>query len=251
MSTYRLSVDKALVQRGLCLSIEEARNQILSGSVHVNGSIVLNAARQVSAQDELIIKLADQFVSRGGFKLEAALANFDIEVRGKRALDAGASTGGFTDCLLQRGIYEVVAVDVGKGQLHEKIAKDPRVKVIDSFNIRQLVEVELPDEFSNPFDIVVADLSFISLKSVAPALRARLSDDGDLVVLVKPQFEATKQEVDKGKGIISDQGIRDRVLDEVGESLQNQGLRERGRIESPIRGAEGNVEYLVWYKFEA
>lgn len=251
MSTPRLSVDKALVQRGLCQSIEEARNQILHGSVRVNGSIVLNAARQVSAQDELIIKLADQFVSRGGLKLEAALSVFDIDVCGKRALDAGASTGGFTDCLLQRGINEVVAVDVGKGQLHEKIVKDPRVKVIDSFNIRQLVEAELPDEFTKPFDIVVADLSFISLKSVAPALRARLSDTGDLVVLVKPQFEATKQEVDKGKGIISDQEIRDRVLVEVGESLENQGLHERGRIESPIRGAEGNVEYLVWYRFEA
>ena len=251
MSTPRLSVEKALVQRGLCQSIEEAQHQISLGAVRVNGSIVLNSARQVSAQDTLIVRHADQFVSRGGLKLEAALENFNIDVQGKRVLDAGASTGGFTDCLLQRGANEVVAVDVGKAQLHEKVASDARVKVIDSFNVRQLVDTDLPGDLVQPFDIVVADLSFISLKSVASALRARLSEDGHLVVLVKPQFEATKQEVDKGKGIISDQKIRDRVLVEIAESLQNQGLHECGRIESPIRGAEGNVEYLVWYRFEA
>lgn len=251
MSTHRLSVEKALVQRGLCQSDEEARHQISLGVVHVNGSIVLNSVRQVSAQDTVIIKSIDRFVSRGGLKLDSALSSFDIDVRGKRALDAGASTGGFTDCLLQRGINEVVAVDVGKALLHEKVASDPRVKVIDSFNVRQLTETDVPEELLKPFDLIVADLSFISLKSVASALRARLSDNGDLVVLVKPQFEATKQEVDKGRGVIAEQEIRDRVLIEVGAALQNQGLREHGRIESPIRGAEGNVEYLVWYRFEA
>ena len=251
MSTPRLSIDKALVQRGLCTSLDDAHHQIQLGVVLVNGSIVFNAQRQVAAQDELIIKSAEQFVSRGGIKLDAGLSAFSIDVEGKRALDAGASTGGFTDCLLQRGASEVVAIDVGKSQLHEKIAQDPRVKIFDSFNVRQLVEPDLPKEFSTPFDIIVADLSFISLKSVASALCARLAENGDLIALVKPQFEATKHEVDKGRGVITDQGIRDRVLSEVGAALQNQGLCEVSRIESPIRGAEGNVEYLVWYRFEA
>lgn len=251
MSTRRQSVDKVLLQRGLCDTVEQAHDLIRLGVVRVNGSIVLTTNRQVASHDEVLVKHADQFVSRGGLKLEAALNEFGVDVVGKRVLDAGASTGGFTDCVLQRGAREVVAVDVGKSQLHERIASDARVIVIDSFNVRHLSEPDLPIEFDRNFDLVVADLSFISLRSVARALSAKLEQSGDLIVLVKPQFEATKLEVDKGQGVITDQGIRNRVLTEVSSAMHELGLAEQGRTESPIHGAEGNIEYLVWYRFEA
>jgi 23S rRNA (cytidine1920-2'-O)/16S rRNA (cytidine1409-2'-O)-methyltransferase len=251
VGTRRLSVDKALLQRGLCDTVEHAQELIQSGVVLVNGSIALTSNRQVASHDELLVKHVDQFVSRGGLKLEAALTSFGVEVADKRVLDAGASTGGFTDCVLQRGAREVVAIDVGKAQLHERIASDSRVVVIDSFNVRRLIDHDLPSEFDRNFDLVVADLSFISLRSVAQSLSAKLDPAGDLIVLVKPQFEATKREVDKGQGVIADQGIRDRVLSEVGAAMHELGLIEQGRTESPIRGAEGNIEYLVWYRFEA
>jgi 23S rRNA (cytidine1920-2'-O)/16S rRNA (cytidine1409-2'-O)-methyltransferase len=240
------------VQRGLAKSADAARALIDEGVVLANGSVVMTHSRQVAPSDELLVKLVDQFVSRGGIKLEAALAAFDIDVSDQRALDAGASTGGFTDCLLQRGASEVVAIDVGKSQMHERVAVNSRVVVIDAFNVRQLVDDigDLPIPLRSEFDIVVADLSFISLTSVSRALTARLSRSGNLVVLVKPQFEATKLEVDKSQGVIADQVVRDRVVGEVNESFAEQGWAVRGWIESPIHGAEGNVEYLVWYRFE-
>lgn len=253
MSTRRIRVDAALVQRGLAESAEAARALIDEGVVLANGSVVMTHSRQVAPSDALLVKLVDQFVSRGGLKLEAALASFTIDVSNQRVLDAGASTGGFTDCLLQRGACEVIAIDVGKSQMHERVATDSRVVVIDSFNVRQLADdiQDLPIPLRSEFDLVVADLSFISLKSVSRALTARLSRLGNLVVLVKPQFEATKLEVDKSKGVIADQAIRDRVVGEVNESFAEQGWVVHGCIESPIHGAEGNVEYLVWYRFEA
>ena len=253
MSTRRVRVDVALVQRGLAESVDAAKKFIEDGVVLVNGSVVLTQSRQVAPSDELLVKIADQFVSRGGIKLEAALSGFGIDVRNKRALDAGASTGGFTDCLLQRGAKQVVAIDVGKSQMHERIASNDRVVVIDGFNVRQLLDdtQDLPVSLRNDFNLVVADLSFISLKSVSQALTARISRDGDLVMLVKPQFEATKLEVDKSKGVIADQAIRDRVIEEVNESFAALGWAVHGCIESPIHGAEGNVEYLVWYRFKA
>ena len=253
MSTRRVRIDSALVQRGLAESTEAARALIDDGVVLANGSVVMTHSRQVAPSDELLVKLVDQFVSRGGIKLEAALAAFGIDVNNQRALDAGASTGGFTDCLLQRGAREVVAIDVGKSQMHERVATNSRVVVIDSFNVRQLADdsQDLPTPLRSEFDLVVADLSFISLKSVSQALTARLSRSGNLVVLVKPQFEATKLEVDKSQGVIADQAIRDRVVGEVNESFAQQGWAVCGCIESPIHGAEGNVEYLLWYRFEA
>ena len=253
MSTRRVRIDSALVQRGLAESTEAARALIDEGVVLANGSVVMTHSRQVAPSDELLVKLVDQFVSRGGIKLEAALAAFGIDVNNQRALDAGASTGGFTDCLLQRGAREVVAIDVGKSQMHERVASNSRVVVIDSFNVRQLADdsKDLPTPLRSEFDLVVADLSFISLKSVSQALTARLSRSGNLVVLVKPQFEATKLEVDKSQGVITDQAIRDRVVGEVNESFAQQGWAVCGCIESPIHGAEGNVEYLLWYRFEA
>ena len=253
MSTRRVRVDVALVQRGLAESTEAARALIDEGVVLANGSVVLTHSRQVAPSDELLVKVVDQFVSRGGIKLDAALTAFNIDVSDQRALDAGSSTGGFTDCPLQRGVAEVVAIDVGKSQMHERVATNHRVVVIDAFNVRQLEDdvLDLPVSLRNEFDLVVADLSFISLKSVSRALTARLSQSGSLVVLVKPQFEATKLEVDKSQGVIADQAIRDRVIGEVNESFADQGWAVHGCIESPIHGAEGNVEYLVWYRFKA
>ena len=253
MSTRRVRVDVALVQRGLVDSADAARVLIDEGVVLANGSVVLTHSRQVAPSDELLVKVVDQFVSRGGIKLDAALTAFNIDVSDQRALDAGSSTGGFTDCLLQRGVAEVVAIDVGKSQMHERVTTNHRVVVIDAFNVRQLEDdvLDLPVSLRNEFDLVVADLSFISLKSVSRALTARLSQSGSLVVLVKPQFEATKLEVDKSQGVIADQAIRDRVIGEVNESFADQGWAVHGCIESPIHGAEGNVEYLVWYRFKA
>ena len=253
MSTRRVRVDVALVQRGLADSADVARSLIDEGVVLANGSVVMTHSRQVAPSDELLVKVVDQFVSRGGIKLDAALTAFNIDVSDQRALDAGSSTGGFTDCLLQRGVAEVVAIDVGKSQMHERVATNHRVVVIDAFNVRQLEDdvLDLPVSLRNEFDLVVADLSFISLKSVSRALTARLSQSGSLVVLVKPQFEATKLEVDKSQGVIADQAIRDRVIGEVNESFADQGWAVHGCIESPIHGAEGNVEYLVWYRFKA
>jgi len=253
VSTRRVRVDVALVQRGLVDSADAARVLIDEGVVLANGSVVLTHSRQVAPSDELLVKVVDQFVSRGGIKLDAALTAFNIDVSDQRALDAGSSTGGFTDCLLQRGVAEVVAIDVGKSQMHERVATNHRVVVIDAFNVRQLEDdvLDLPASLRNEFDLVVADLSFISLKSVSRALTARLSQSGSLVVLVKPQFEATKLEVDKSQGVIADQAIRDRVIGEVNESFADQGWAVHGLIESPIHGAEGNVEYLVWYRFKA
>ena len=253
MSTRRVRVDTALVQRGLAENADTAKKFIADGAVLVNGSVVLTQSRQVAPSDELLVKIANQFVSRGGIKLEAALSGFGIDVQNKRALDAGASTGGFTDCLLQRGAMEVVAIDVGKSQMHERVATNERVVVIDAFNVRQLLddEQDLPQPLRGRFDLVVADLSFISLRTVGEALISRISQNGDVVVLVKPQFEATKLEVDKSQGVIADQAIRDRVIGEVNESFAALGWLVRGCIESPIHGAEGNVEYLVWYRFKA
>ena len=207
MSTRRVRVDAALVQRGLADNATTAKKFIEDGVVLVNGSVVLTQSRQVAPSDELLVKFADQFVSRGGIKLDAALSQFGIDASNKRTLDAGASTGGFTDCLLQRGALAVVAIDVGKSQMHERVATNERVVVIDGFNVRQLLddEQDLPQPLRGRFDLVVADLSFISLKTVSQALTARLSQNGDLVVLVKPQFEATKLEVDKSQGVIADQ----------------------------------------------
>jgi 23S rRNA (cytidine1920-2'-O)/16S rRNA (cytidine1409-2'-O)-methyltransferase len=180
-------------------------------------------------------------VSRGGDKLSAALDEFDIDVTGRRALDAGASTGGFTDCLLQRGAAHVLAVDVGHGQLHERLRRDGRVEVRDRTNVRGLDA----DDIGGPVGIVVADLSFISLRVVLPALLSCAATGADLVLLVKPQFESTRQEAARGKGVIRDEAIRARVLDEVLAALGSLGAAIVGTMVSPLTGADGNVEFLV------
>jgi 23S rRNA (cytidine1920-2'-O)/16S rRNA (cytidine1409-2'-O)-methyltransferase len=182
-----------------------------------------------------------QYVSRGGSKLEAALAHFAIDVAGRRAFDAGASTGGFTDCLLQHGAASVVAVDVGHGQLHERVRRDPRVDVRERTNLRYLD----PAEAGAPFDVVVADLSFISLRTVLAPLLAMLDPSGDVVALVKPQFEAGRVEASRGRGVVRDPSVWRRVLGEIDDALHGEGATMIGCMVSPLRGADGNVEFLV------
>ena len=182
-----------------------------------------------------------RFVSRAGEKLAGALDRFDVSVAGVRALDAGASTGGFTDCLLQWGAARVVAVDVGYGQLHERIRADPRVEVHERLNVRDLA----PGDLGEPFDLVVADLSFISLRTVLPSLISVAAPGADLVTLVKPQFEAGKTEASRGRGVIRDPEVWQRVLDDVACAARDLGAAIMGAMVSPITGTEGNVEFLL------
>jgi 23S rRNA (cytidine1920-2'-O)/16S rRNA (cytidine1409-2'-O)-methyltransferase len=184
---------------------------------------------------------AARFVSRGGEKLAAALDEFAVDVAGAVVLDAGASTGGFTDCLLQRGAARVIAVDVGHGQLHERLIHDARVDQRDRTNVRTLDR----DAVGCEVDVVTADLSFISLRTVAPALLGCCRPGGDLVLLVKPQFEATRQEAAKGRGVIRDESVRQRALEEVTNAIEGLGAAIMGTMTSPLTGADGNVEYFV------
>jgi 23S rRNA (cytidine1920-2'-O)/16S rRNA (cytidine1409-2'-O)-methyltransferase len=184
---------------------------------------------------------AKRFVGRGGEKLDAALERFGVVVDGRRCLDAGASTGGFTDCLLQRRAAEVVAVDVGYGQLHERLRADPRVDVRERTNVRSLGA----DDVGGVAQLVVADLSFISLGTVAAALLGLAGPGADLVVLVKPQFEAGRQEVSRGRGVISDPAVWRRALDAVVAALEDSGAVIMGAMASPLTGADGNVEFLL------
>ncbi len=215
---------------------------IEAGRVTVGGVIADKPARLVATSEPItIVGAARRFVSRGGEKLEAALAAFAVDVVGLRALDAGASTGGFTDCLLQRGAGHVVALDVGHAQLHERVRGDPRVTVIERFNVRSVT----PSDIGGLVGLVVADLSFISLTVVLPALLGVCRPRADMVMLVKPQFEAGRREVGRGRGIISDPAIHERVRLGVADALGGLGAEVVGWIDSPIYGADGNKEFLV------
>ncbi|MGQ0830363.1 MAG: TlyA family RNA methyltransferase [Microthrixaceae bacterium] len=238
----RRRLDAELVRRGLAPSREQAQVDITSGRVTVGGAPADKAARLV-APDEPIVVLgpARRFVGRGGEKLDAALDRFGLDVAGHRAYDIGASTGGFTDCLLQRGASAVVAVDVGYGQLHERLRADPRVEVHERTNARGLAAGDL----GAPAQLLVADLSFISLRTVLPALVSLLGAGTDLVLLVKPQFEAGRQEAARGKGVITDPSVWRRVLAEVAGALEDLGTAIMGAMASPISGADGNVEFLL------
>jgi 23S rRNA (cytidine1920-2'-O)/16S rRNA (cytidine1409-2'-O)-methyltransferase len=220
----------------------QAADAVAAGRVTVGGAPATKPSRLVAPNEPVeLTGPPPRFVSRGGEKLEAALDHFGIDITGRRAVDAGASTGGFTDCLLQRGAAHVVAIDVGHGQLHERLTHDCRVELRDRTNIRSVDAGAI----GGPADIVVADLSFISLRVAAPALLSCAAPGADLVVLVKPQFEATRQEAAKGKGVIRDEEVRARVLDEVITALSGLGAAIMGTMVSPLTGADGNVEYLV------
>jgi 23S rRNA (cytidine1920-2'-O)/16S rRNA (cytidine1409-2'-O)-methyltransferase len=210
--------------------------------VTVDGAPALKAARQVAPQEAVVVHGdGPRFVGRGGEKLAAALERFAVPVDGLRALDAGASTGGFTDCLLQYGARCVVAVDVGYGQLHERLRADPRVESVERTNVRDLA----PGDLGPPFDLVVADLSFISLRAVLVPLLGLAAADAHVVLLVKPQFEAGRDEAARGRGVIRDPAVWRRVLDEVVTALQATGAAIMGVMVSPLTGADGNVEFLV------
>ncbi len=239
--TVRRRLDAELVRRGLLGSRRQAVEAIAAGRVRVGGGPAPAPTRLVAA-DEPIQVTGDppRFVSRGGEKLAEALDRFDLDVQGLRALDAGASTGGFTDCLLQAGVVHVDAVDVGRGQLAWSLRDDPRVTVRERTNVRHLE----PDDLGGPVDLTVADLSFISLVTVAPALARCTKIDGDLVLLVKPQFECGRARIGKG-GVVRDPTVHRAVLHEVRDGLRDAGIHVVDVTVSPLRGADGNVEFLV------
>lgn len=238
MSRRRLDI--TLAERGLFASREQARAAIIAGEVRVNGEVVTKAGHPVADEASLEIAEKPRFVSRGGLKLAGALDAFALDVSGMSAVDVGASTGGFTDCLLQRDALHVVAVDVGYGQLAWSLRTDDRVTVVERTNIRHAD----PDELGAPFDLVVADLSFISIAKVLPTLVALMARDAQLVVLVKPQFEAGKGRVGK-KGVVKDPRVHVEVLREVVGAMNGAGLVVKGLTYSPIAGPEGNLEFWV------
>lgn len=245
MTKARLRLDAWLVKQGIATDAAHAKLLIDQGLILVNGSIALTDNRMIANSDSVLLSTPARFVSRGGEKLEAALQSFGVELDGKRVLDVGASTGGFTDCVLQHGASEVTALDVGKSQLHDRLVRDPRVTVLDSTNARSTTIAMVGD-----FDVVVADLSFISLRQVATALCEVLRPHGDMILLVKPQFEAEKSEVDKGAGVIRDPEIHQRTIAQVVQAFYGQGMNQSGLIESPLRGADGNTEFLLHLRRE-
>ncbi|MEN9735495.1 MAG: hypothetical protein RL129_205 [Actinomycetota bacterium] len=238
-------LDAELVRRGLARSREAAADLIESRSVLVTGIPATKPATQVDAQTSITLQgERDDFVSRGGHKLAGALDAFPkIEIKGKRALDAGASTGGFTDVLLKAGAKEVIAVDVGYGQLAWEIRNDERVKVLDRTNVRHLTI----EQVGEPVDIVVADLSFISLTLVLPALVAVSKTNTDYLVMVKPQFEVGREKLGAG-GVVRDGALRKAAVQEVADVAYDMGLGCEGVVASSLPGPSGNVEYFLWLK---
>ena len=241
----KLRLDQALVSRGLVGSREKAQRAIMAGQVRVNDQLAPKASLLVREGDVVHLLEPERFVSRGGLKLEHALKHFALDVTGLAAVDLGASTGGFTDCLLQHGVAKVHAVDVGHGQLAWKLRQDPRVVVLDRTNARHLTPARMPAPFA-PVDLVVADCSFISLRHILPAAVALLRTSGRVVALIKPQFEAGKAEVDKGAGVILDPAVHQRVIAGLETFVREKTcLRWMGVTESPVIGPAGNKEFLT------
>jgi len=238
-------LDHALVNRGLCESREKAKRAIIAGLVRVNRQRAQKPSDPVQPEDQITLEAPEKYVSRGGHKLEHALHHFDLNVTGITAVDLGASTGGFTDCLLQHGAARVYAVDVGHGQLAWKLRQDPRVVVMERTNARALTRAQFPNSFSTA-DLVVIDCSFISLRKILPAAVALLRVSGKIIALIKPQFEAGKSEADRGAGVISDPAVHARVLRELERFVSTLGqVRWLGLTESPLLGPAGNKEFLV------
>lgn len=237
----RQRLDVMLVNRGLFASREGARAAVLAGRVRVNGVVATKPGQQIDEDVVLEAAQGPQFVSRGGVKLAGALDKFGIDVTGLRAVDIGASTGGFTDCLLQRGAASVSAVDVGYGQLAWSLRTDTRVSVFERTNIRSVDGFTL----GAPFDIAVVDVSFIGLLVVLPHVMGLLADNGIVLALVKPQFEAGKGRVGK-KGVVRDEVIHREVLAKIAAGFCDAGLKVRGISVSPITGSKGNIEFWLW-----
>jgi 23S rRNA (cytidine1920-2'-O)/16S rRNA (cytidine1409-2'-O)-methyltransferase len=242
-------IDKLLVERGLAESRTKAQALVMAGVVLVDEQRVAKPSDSVSSNAEIRIKGGDnpasRYVGRGGLKLEAALTEFQIKVEELTCLDVGASTGGFTDCLLQHGAHKVIAIDVGHNQIDWRLRTDPRVEVREGINARYLN----PNDFQEKFPLVVMDVSFISATKIMPALVPLLAETGLLITLIKPQFEVGRGEVGKG-GIVREPDKHARVIEEVNSAAKELGLRVRKVIESPIRGADGNIEFLALYQKE-
>jgi 23S rRNA (cytidine1920-2'-O)/16S rRNA (cytidine1409-2'-O)-methyltransferase len=240
-----IRLDQALVERGLCESRERAKRAVLAGQVRINGQSAHKPSDPVKPGDQITLDAGDKYVSRGGHKLEHALLHFQLDVAGLTALDLGASTGGFTDCLLQHGAARVFAVDVGRAQLAWKLRQDPRVVVMEKTNARRLTAAQMPPPWS-PAALAVIDCSFISLRNILPAAIDLLRPDGKIIALIKPQFEAGRAEADKGRGVIRDPAVHERVLDELQEFVRARtGVRWRDVVESPLTGPAGNKEFLA------
>jgi len=243
----RERIDKLLVERGLAQSRTKAQALVMAGAVLVGEQLVHKPSESFPLEANIRIKGAgdpsSRYVGRGGLKLEAALREFQIDVAGLTCLDVGASTGGFTDCLLQHGAGKVVAVDVGHNQFDWKLRSDSRVELREGVNARYLK----PEDFDEKFDLATIDVAFISATMILPAVVPLLANQGRIITLIKPQFEVGKGEVGKG-GLVTDPIKHERVVDEVNRAAQELGLRVCGAIESPIHGADGNVEFLALYR---
>jgi 23S rRNA (cytidine1920-2'-O)/16S rRNA (cytidine1409-2'-O)-methyltransferase len=253
----KIRLDLLLVERGLAESRSKAQALIMAGQVRVDGQMVDKAATSFTADANVTVDRGPRFVSRGGDKLEAALAAFPVDVTGRVCADVGASTGGFTDCLLQHGAAKVYAIDVGKGILHWNLRNDPRVVVMEETNARHVES--LPEAVS----LVVIDASFISLKILLPVVKEWISPPapllqgeesrgawGDVIALIKPQFEAGRKETAKNKGVIRDPVVHRLVLTDVLTFARSQGFTVRGLTRSPVLGPKGNVEFLAWLSLE-
>ena len=242
----RERIDKLLVERGLAVSRTKAQAMVMAGNVLASEQRVAKPSDLIPNDAQIRVKGADdptsQYVGRGGLKLEAALKDFGVAVNGLTCLDVGASTGGFTDCLLQRGALRVVTVDVGRNQLDWRLRNDPRVVVREGVNARYLKR----DDFDSLFDLAVMDVSVISATKVMPAIVNLLTETSRLITLIKPQFEVGRGEVGSG-GIVRDPEKHARVVEEVNSAATKLGLRIGGVIESPLRGGDGNVEFLALY----
>ncbi len=236
-------LDRMLFDIGLVESREKAKALILEGSVSVNGIVIDKAGAQVRPDDELTLASKMPYVSRGGLKLELALKEFSLDVKEKVAMDIGASTGGFTDCLLQNGAIKVYAVDVGYGQIDLKLRNDNRVSVLERTNIRYLERSAIQDDI----DLATIDVSFISLLKVIPKVLEFLKPGGVIVALIKPQFEAGRKDVGKG-GVVKDESVHLKVIENIKTGSEALGLEIIGTTTSPIKGAKGNVEFLIYLR---
>ena len=244
----KVRVDQLLVDRGLAESRTRAQAYILAGDVHVKTTRIDKPGTLVPADADITVKArATRYVSRGGDKLEGALVAFAVDATNKRALDVGASTGGFTDCLLQRGATSVVAVDVGYGQLAEKLRTDPRVDCRERTNARGLTAEDLGGEV----DLVVVDASFIGLEKLLPAISRCVRTGGELVALVKPQFEVGEQEATRSRGVIRDEALRRRTIDEVSQQVARAGFEVISVKDSVLAGPKGNLEAFVYARRRA
>jgi 23S rRNA (cytidine1920-2'-O)/16S rRNA (cytidine1409-2'-O)-methyltransferase len=232
-------IDKLLVDKGLVETREKAQALIMAGVVFVDNQKVDKAGTKVSVDSNIEIKEKLPYVSRGGFKLEKGLKVFNVDVKDKVCLDIGASTGGFTDCLLQNGAKKVYAVDVGKNQLHEKLRKDPRVISIEEFNARYLTSQQIPE----PIDILVSDVSFISITKILPNICNLLKDNFVGIILIKPQFELSKKEVKDG--VVKDKQLHEKAIKSVAEVLTQSCYCVKDLDFSPIKGPKGNIEFLA------